>query len=141
MRSAPGIAFDYTPSRRIVAATVAIALAAAVSPWLSGVPVSIRLVLSIAAIVCVIGAVRAFLRARYRRIAWRAAGWTLVDAQGTEHAADLVAHVRLGPWLVLDFRVDRRRRFRAVLGTDNLDRDTHRRLVLLLARAEVAQGA
>ena len=141
MRSAQGIAFDYTPSHRLAAATIAVACAAIVAPWLSGVPVYARFALSAAAIVCVIGALRGFARSRYRRIAWRALGWTLVDDNGTEHPADLVAHIRLGTWLVLDFRIDARRRFRAVLGSDNLDRDTRRRLVLLLARAEVARGA
>jgi len=141
MRSAPGIAFDYTPSRRIVAATAAIALAAVVAPWLSAVPIPACILCSTIAIAFAVGALRAFTRSRFRRVAWRAAGWTLVDAHGAEHAADLAAHVCIGPWLVLDFRLDRRRRFRALLGTDNLDRESHRRLVLLLARAEVAQGA
>ena len=54
--------------------------------------------------------------------------------------ANLVAHVRLGSWVVLDFRGTGRRRFRAVLGPDNIDADTRRRLILLLSRAEVAQA-
>ncbi len=76
----------------------------------------------------------------FRRIALRASGWTLVDAAGVEHTANLVAHVRLGTWLVLDFRSANRHRFRAVLGPDNIDADTRRRLILLLSRAEVAQA-
>jgi hypothetical protein len=84
-------------------------------------------------------ALTGFVRPEVRRVAYRAAGWKLVDASAVESAAELVAHVRLGPWLALDFRNVKHRRFRALLGPDNIDAETRRRLTLLLSRAEVAR--
>ena len=139
MRSANAIAFDYRPSRRLAQAVVVGVLAASVAPWFSSLPTGARGLASVAALVAGIVALIRFNRARFRRVALRASGWTLVDATGTEQPADLVAQGRLGPWLVLDFRGPDRHRFRAVLGPDNLDADTRRRLILLLSRAEVAQ--
>jgi len=97
-------------------------------------------VASLAALVAGVASLARFERVAFPRIALRASGWTLVDATGVEHTANLVAHVRLGTWLLLDFRSANRRRFRAVLGPDNIDADTRRRLILLLSRAEVAQA-
>jgi hypothetical protein len=114
-------------------------LAAAAAPWLSDLPVAPCLLLSLAAATGgVIGAGR-FLQPRFRRIALQESGWTLVDATGIEHAATLASHVRLGDWLALDFRLRHRRRFRLLIGPDNAPADTRRRLVVLLARTEIAQ--
>ena len=139
MKSAPAIAFDYRPSRVLACTVAAGVLLAVVAPWRSDVPGSVCAVLSIAAIVTGITALRGFNRARFRRIALQASGWTLVDVADIEHRADLAAHIRIGPWLVLDFRSAGRCRFRAVLGPGNSDAETRRRLILLLSRAEVAQ--
>ena len=86
-------------------------------------------------------ALRRFARARFVRIAYRASGWVLVDDTGTERAADLAAHARYGHWIALDFRLDRKRRFRALVGPGNADLETRRRLIVLLSRAEVVQPA
>jgi hypothetical protein len=86
-----------------------------------------------------INATRRFKRPGFHRIAYGAVGWALVDSNDAVLHVDLIAHSRIGAWLVLDFRNPDRRRFRAVLGPDNLDADTRRRLILLLSRAEVVR--
>ena len=141
MKSASAIAFDYRPSRWLAAAAVLILCAALAAPWFSAAPVVMKLTLSAAA--CAIGlfSLRRFVRPPFLRIAYRASGWTLVDTDGHEKAALLRWHAQLGAWISMDFELDRRRRFRAVLGPDNLDAETRRRLVLMLARAEVAHAA
>ena len=140
MRSAPAIAFDYRASPLLALAVGAGMLAAIVAPWLSRLPAGACAAISLIGLVAGVASIARFERAAFRRIALRASGWTLVDAAGVEHTANLVAHARLGTWLVLDFRSANRRRFRAVLGPDNIDADTRRRLILLLSRAEVAQA-
>ena len=140
MRSAPAIAFDYRASPLLALAAATGVVAAIAAPWLSRLPTGACGVASLAALVAGVASLARFGRVAFPRIALRASGWTLVDAAGVEHTANLVAHVRLGTWLVLDFRSANRRRFRAVLGPDNIDADTRRRLILLLSRAEVAQA-
>lgn len=141
MKSAPPIAFDYRPSRTVIAATVAIALVAAVAPWLSALPAAACSALSALALLLAIAALVRFARPGFVRIAHGAAGWTLLDHAWREHPALLVGHRHLGAMLVLDWRHDRRARFRALLVPDNLDAQTRRRLVLLLARGQPAQPA
>jgi hypothetical protein len=140
MKSASAIAFDYRPSRWLALAAAAIVCAAIAAPWFSALPFAIRIALSV--VVCALGAVSLlrFLHTPFRRIAYRASGWTLLDTSDREHTALLRSYARLGAWISLDFQLDRSRRFRAVLGPDNLDAETRRRLVLLLARAEVAHA-
>ena len=139
MKSAPTIAFDYRPSRWIAVVASVVVIAAMAAPWLSALPWSAGIALSLAALVSGMAALKRFAYAPFRRIAYQASGWKLVDVDEAEHAVDLKAHTRLGSWFVLDFRRARRLRFRAVLGPDNVDAETRRRLTLLLARAEVAQ--
>ena len=141
MKSAPPIAFDYRPSRAVIAATAAIVLAAALAPWFSSLPTVACAGLSALVIAMAAGALVRFARPGFVRIAHGAAGWTLLDHGWREHPALLIGHRRLGPMLVLEWRHDRSARFRAVLVPDNLDAETRRRLVLLLARGEPAQPA
>lgn len=140
MKSAPTIAFDYRPSREVACLAVVVSFAAILAPWLSGLPIAAQAAISTCTLLFAIGSLAAFSKPRFRRIAYQASGWTLVDRSGTELQADLVAHATLGPWLMLDFRDSQRRRFRALLGPGNVDAQTRRRLILLLARAEVAQA-
>lgn len=137
MKSAPAIAFDYRPSRALAAATLALVVLAALAPWASALPPAWRLAVSVAAAVSGALALRRALRPAVRRVAWRSSGWVLVDRDGREHAALLESHARLGSLLVLRYRHGPRARCRVVLAPDNLDADTRRRLVLLLARADV----
>jgi hypothetical protein len=140
MKSAPSIAFDYTPSRIVAGAAFVVAALATVAPFLTDLPNVVALGASVAPPLVVLVAVRRFLHARIRRIARDATGWKLVDAGGTVHPCALVAETRFAHWLALDFRIDGGARFRAIVGPDNLDRDTRRRLLLRLARGEVARA-
>ncbi|NCT68447.1 MAG: hypothetical protein GXC76_12530 [Rhodanobacteraceae bacterium] len=137
MKSAPTIEFDYRPSRRVGALAAVVAATAALAPWLTGLPWSLCAVLSLLAVVLGAVALHRFRHPPFRRIARRDAGWLLVDAAGDEHAAELKAHARLGALITLDLRLERGPRFRALLAPDNLDADTRRRLVLVLAREPV----
>lgn len=136
MKSAAPIAFDYRPSRTLAAALAGVALVAAAAPWASAAPTALRIALSFLAVAVAVAAARAYLAPRFRRIAHGAAGWRLVDAGGREQAALLVAHRRLGAAVMLDFRIGVRARFRVLLLPDNLDHETRRRLLLVLARGE-----
>jgi hypothetical protein len=139
MRSAPSIAFDYRPAPAIVALGSLIVAGSASAPWFSAASIPVQAALSLAATVYGIVALRRFVRADFRRIAYRAAGWTLVDRTGTECPATLASHARYGAWIAFDFRLDGRKRFRALVGPGNADAETRRRLILLLSRAEVVQ--
>ena len=139
MRSAPSIAFDYRPAPAIVALAGAIVAAAAAAAWFSAAPTALRAAVSVAATSYGIVALRRFVRVRFARIAYRASGWTLVDTDGAEHAARLESQTRHGAWIALDFRLDGRGGFRALVGPGNADAETRRRLILLLSRAEVVQ--
>lgn len=134
MKSAPAIAFDLRPSRRVGAAALAIVALAAIAPWLTDLPRSVVASSSVAALAFGAAALWRHAHPRFRRAAWRESGWTLVDREQGEHAAVLESHARLGALLALGFRTGPRARFRFLLAPDNLDADTRRRLILLLAR-------
>jgi hypothetical protein len=139
MRSAPAIAFDYRPSRAVAAAASLVALAAPVAVCMSDVPDAAKIGACSAAVIGALLAMRCFLKPPFRRVASRALAWTLGDDSGVEHSAELVASRRLGAWVALDFRLAGRKRFRALIGPDNLDAESRRRLILVLARGELAQ--
>ncbi len=140
MKSAPTIAFDYRPSRWVGAMAVLICLAAASAPWLSGLPLPACAALSLAVLSYAAYELQRFGNPRFQRIAYRASGWVVVDAGGNEHAAILKSHAHLGALLALGFRIGPRARLRVVLTPDNLDADARRRLVLMLARAEIVHA-
>jgi hypothetical protein len=140
VKSAPTIAFDYRPSRWISAASGLVVVLAAMAPWLSSLPAIACAAVSLAVLATGIRALRRHLRPRFIRVAWRASGWSLVDRAADEHAALLVSQAHLGALLALGFRDGPRSHFRIVLAPDNLDLQTRRRLILLLARAEVARA-
>jgi len=88
MRSAPSIAFDYRPAPAIVAFAGAIVVAAASAPWFSAASFGVRAAVSITAAAYGIVALRSFVRIRFARIAYRAAGWVLVDRTYFEVGGD-----------------------------------------------------
>ncbi len=104
MRSAPSIAFDFQPSRLVFAGAIAMVALAAAAPWFAGLPTSARIVLSLAVAASGVVALARYGAPRFARIAYGARGWLLVDRDGAESAADLVAHARLGSIVSLDFR-------------------------------------
>lgn len=136
MKSAPAIAFDLRPSRRVGAAMLAIIVLAAIAPWLTKLPLPASLASSVLVLACGTAGWRRYWHPRFRRVAWRESGWTLVDRTHGEQAAVLETHARLGPLLTLVFRHGPRARFHVVLTADNLDAEARRRLVLLLLRGK-----
>lgn len=134
MKSAPAIAFDLRPSRRVGAAACALVALAMLAPWLTRLPAEAAGALSLGAFALGASSLRRHLRPPFRRAAWRESGWVLLDGDSREHAAELVSEARLGALLALGFRHGPRARFRFLLAPDNLDADTRRRLILLLAR-------
>ena len=141
MKSAPTIAFDYRPSRGVGIAAALLCATAAAVPWLSELPSYACAALSLIAIAWGGRALKQFWRPKFHRIAYRASGWVLLDANGTEHAASLHSHTHLGVLLALGFRAGSRTLQRVLLTPDNLDAQTRRRLVLMLARAEIVHVA
>ena len=141
MKSAPTIAFDYRPSRRVGAALVLIALLACIAPWFSASSRYASALLSLLVLGFAAHAPSGLLGPRSVRLAPRADGCRLRDAPGHEQAALLCGHRHLGPLLTLDWRWAPRRRFRIVLTPDNLDADTRRRLIVLLRRLAPTDGA
>jgi hypothetical protein len=136
MKSVPTIAFDYRPSPVVTSLSMLLAGAAVIAPWLSGLAVPLRFALCLFALVFAVHAIRAQQRSRFVRIVYRASGWCLVDRAAREWPALLLTHRRLHNVVALDWRYAPRARFQALLTPDNLDADTRRRLVLLLARGD-----
>ena len=134
MRSAPAIAFDYRPSRWLSVLGAVVGVLAIAAPWGSGLGVLVRVGVSIAALAFAVEGLRRHAQPRFRRVSCREGEWFLLDAGGNEHAAVLRGSTRLGPLLALGFGLGRGSTW-LVLAPDNLDADTRRRLVLLLARA------
>jgi hypothetical protein len=141
MKSAPTIVFDYRPSRMIGAAATLVSACAVLAPWASALPGVLRAALSLGALGWAATVLHGYRNSSFKRIALRASGWALVDAANEEHAAILESHARVGMLIAMGFRHGPRARFRVVLGPDNLDADTRRRLILLLSRAEIVHAA
>jgi hypothetical protein len=141
MKSAPPIAFDYRPSRRVAAATLALVACALACTALNDLPAGLRLLLVPAVLVAAAGGLWRFLHPPFQRVAWSGSGWVLIDRQGRAHAATLAGQRRLGKLVALDFRCPMQAPFRPLLAGDNLDADTRRRLVLTLARAGIAPAS
>lgn len=116
-------------------------LAAGLAPWLSAVSSIGALAVTMLALALGAAAMRDFLQPRFVRIAFRDSGWALVDRSGDEREALLESHRRLGSWVSLGFCAGGSSHFRTLIGPDNLDAPTRRRLVLLLSRAEIVQHA
>lgn len=105
MKSAPAVAFDYRPSRLLVAAIVLLALLALVALMLSGINLWVKLALAGVACLYVGYALQRFLRAPAQRVAWHAAGhWRVQSVDGEEHVAELQHELVRGDWIVLTLR-------------------------------------
>jgi len=137
MKSAAAIAFDYRPSRWIAVAIVLIAMLAVLAVALSGVALAWKVALACVACAYAAWSLDRFLRANnIRRAAWQQGGhWRLAEADGREHVAELERGTVRGGWIVLRLRRADKRRETLVLGADNSDADTRRRLRVALARA------
>ena len=140
MKSAPTISFDYRPSRTVAMVAAIVVAAAMVAPLLSGVSLAMRVGLALLALVTGVASLARFLRPRLRRIVHGASGWQLL-ADDTLQEATVVSHARLGSFVAVSWQLERGGRRHAVLAPDNVDAETRRRMVLLLARAGSAPGS
>lgn len=136
MKSAAAIAFDYRPSRWVAFAIVLVSALALLAVAASGIPWPFKLALACVACAYTAWSLRRFLGAGVRRAAWHEGGhWRIADGDGTEHVAELESGVVRSGWIVLRLRRTDGRCIALVLGPDNRDADTHRRLRVKLARA------
>ncbi|HZP65614.1 MAG TPA: hypothetical protein VFB32_04840 [Rudaea sp.] len=134
MKSARAIAFEYRPSRVLAGIVAAASVAALCAAAASGMPTSAKMFVCTLGGIYAIFALRRFLRPRFVRAQWRSDGpWRLVDTQDRIEPADLHEAVALGPLIVLDLALARRRRFRVVLLPDNAPFELRRRLRVRLA--------
>ena len=136
MRSAPAIAFDYRPSRLIAVAGGIISVLALLGIAASGLPMIVKLVLSVIAIFYGVINLRRYSDSNIVRIAHGASGWCLVDREGREWIVELKDHVHRGLLMVLVFSGEDLPTRRFVFVPDNIDRETCRRLLLVLAAGD-----
>lgn len=133
MKSAPSIAFDFSPSRGISIAIAVITLLAMVAVLLGGFAMALKPPIALAAFLYGVWSLRRHLTPPVVRIACGAGGWLLVDSKGAEVPVTLVDSLRRGFLLVLGFRREEGSVQRFVLAPDNCDADLRRRLLLTIA--------
>jgi toxin CptA len=134
MKSAAAIAFDYRSSRWLATALVLVNVLALIAIVLSGIPLALKFVLAFGACAYAAWSLHRFLRGRIRRAAWHQGGhWRIAESDGSEHVAELERSTARGGWIVLRLRRTDGRRVALVLGPDNSDADTRRRLRVQLA--------
>jgi hypothetical protein len=133
MKSAPAIAFDYAPSRLILGGVLLLGAFAVLAVLASGMATQLKALVAVLAAAYAGYAAKTFSTSSIRRIAHGEAGWLLVDRNGDEQAVELRHHVRRGNLLVLEFSASAQRVRRFVLTPDNIDAETRRRLLLVLA--------
>lgn len=131
MRSAPAIAFDYRPSRLLIAALASMLVLALVSVNVSGLGRAWKVGLSAIALGACMRSLRHWAQPRWTRVAFGEAGWVLADRAGREVAAALDSYTKLGAMQVLRLRAESRA-FHFVILPDNLEREVRRRLALIL---------
>jgi len=143
MKSAPAIAFDYRPSRWLLAALILVVVLALLALAESAIAPSLKLVLGVAACICGVFSARRLLHPAVRRCAWyENGGWRVRDATGGDHVASLLQASVRGALIVLLLRSELERTSALVLLPDNCDADTRRRLRVRLSRAtSVAQDS
>ena len=136
MRSAPAIAFDYRPSRRLQAAIVGVALLAGISIALSALPLALGAALMLAVAIYAAIALWQLRRNAGWRVGWHDAGhWSVTREGGAAQTAELRDASVRGDWIVLRLRLGDGRVLPLVLAADNSDTDLRRRLRVRLAGA------
>ena len=136
MKSATAIGFDYRPSRWLLAAIIVMAALALAAIALSGAPAWTKAGICVAAGAWSGIALGRFWRPPVVRAAWQAGGhWRVAAADGREFTAELVRGVARGAWIVLNLRRSDGRHLALILGPDNCDADTRRRLRVRIASA------
>lgn len=141
MKSAPAIAFDYVPSRWLLAALIGVALLGLLAIAASAIPLWSKVLAGAAACLYAGHEFRRMLRPAIRRCAWHESGhWRVRDAAGRDHSATLLRFSVRGSLVVLQLRSGLQRTAALVLLPDNCDADTRRRLRVRLARADSAEA-
>jgi toxin CptA len=141
MKSVPAIAFDYAPSRWLLAALIGVATVAVLAIAASGIRLWLQLLLAAAACLYAWHSCRSLLRPAIRRCAWYESGhWRVRDMAGQDHAVSLRQASVRGSLIVLRFHSPLRRGTTLVLLPDNCDADTRRRLRVRLARADSVEA-
>lgn len=134
--SAPTIAFDYRPSRWLLAALLIVAVLALLGLIFCDAPPWFKLSLAIVLLAYLGHSLRRLLQSNWTSLVWHGQGyWRLHAGSDDPHIAELIGSTRIGWMIVLRFRLHGRQRFDAVLLPDNLDADIRRRLCARLARA------
>lgn len=135
MKSSIAIAFDYRPSRGLLAAIAVMATLALLAVVVSGMPTPAKAALCVAAASWAGIAAGRYWRPLVRRAAWQPGGhWRVSDADGREFTAELVRGVARGAWIVLNLRRSDGRNVALILGPDNCDADVRRQLRVRLSR-------
>jgi toxin CptA len=142
MTSAPAIGFEYRPSRQRAAALIVVQALAWIAIALSGVELWLQSVLALAVL-----AAGFYQRLQDARLPLRALAlsgdghWQLHLTSGDDLPARLLSARVLGPYIVLWLAVAGRGRHGVLLGPDNLDPDSRRRLRMRLAGSHASESA
>jgi toxin CptA len=135
MTSAPAIGFDYRPSRRVLAAGVAMGLLAVAVLLVSPVPAWIRWPGLLATTIYVAAWCLSQARSRVAAVLWHGDGsLTVGDAAGHERQATLVRRRHFAGVVLLDVRWQGGRQV-LLLAPDNLPADTLRAIRIRPAAA------
>jgi toxin CptA len=135
MKSAPAVAFDYRPSRLLIAGIAAALLLAMLALSLCGMAIAAKIFFAVLALIYTVIATRQLFRSSPRRAVWHAAGyWRIAFADSEETVAELVGAAIRGTWIVLNFRTGNGRRINLILAPDNSDAETRRLLRVRLSR-------
>lgn len=142
MKSVPVVAFDYRPSRLLIAALAVASLLAMLALAMSGMALAAKLLCGMLAMVYARLAMRRFIRASPCRAAWQVAGhWRLAFGDGPEMAAELRGSAIRGAWILLNLRANDGCRVDLILAPDNSDAETRRLLRVRLSRnAELSRA-
>lgn len=140
MTSAPAIGFEYRPSRQLAAALIVVQALAWIAIALSGVALWLQSILALA--VLATGLYQRWHDARLplRALALSGDGhWQLHLTNGDDVPARLLSARALGQYIVLSLAVAGRRHG-VLLGPDNLDPDSRRRLRMRLAGSHASES-
>ncbi|HUH55052.1 MAG TPA: protein YgfX [Rhodanobacter sp.] len=141
MTSAPAIGFEYAPSRLLRRCLMVVAALAALAVALSGLVVSLKLVLIAAVVLATWQSLQGAARSPLAAAGWDAeGGWTLRTADHEDIAATLTSFRILGNFILLRLRTTDRGTQVLLLAPDNSDRDIRRRLRMRLATVQPGEA-
>ncbi|MET0332466.1 MAG: protein YgfX [Dyella sp.] len=140
MSSAPAIGFEYRPSRHLAAALNLILALAWIAIALSGLALWLQSALALAVLAAWFGQRALDARLPLRALALSGdSQWQLHLTHGDDLPARLLSSRVLGEYIVLWLAVADRGRHGVLLGPDNLDSDSRRRLRMRLAGGNASE--